>query len=132
MRLAGTWSWMALGAALASGCSSGDTATPTSQDETPSPTITSRPTEPTAAAVPPPRSGPARVELWHCGLRLLGYPEGLWEMRRPPFDATNAPDSFTGRGRASVPRTDRLVYVDRGGQRLVFVPGREVPPRPCA
>ena len=79
----------------------------------------------------PPVSGPARVELWHCGVRLLGYPEDMWELRHPPFDATNAPESFTGHGRASVPRTDRLVYVDDGGQRLVFVPGREVPPVLC-
>ncbi len=105
--------------------------------ERPSPTsVSARPSTGAAAGLSgkssfPPRSAPARVRLWHCGVTLEGYPEGMWEMREAPFDATNAPASFTGHGTASVPRTDRLVYVDAGGQRLVFLPGRQVPPVHC-
>lgn len=86
----------------------------------------------------PPRHGKAHAVLWHCGIRLQGYPKNMWEMERPPFDATNAPASFTGTGTVRVvdgdgalDNADRLVYRDNGGQRLVFVPGRLVPPVVC-
>ncbi len=95
--------------------------------------------QPTAASVAPPLQGKQRVRLWHCGVRLVGYPRGTWEMKHPPFDETNAPASFTGTGTARVvdgrgahDNFDRLVYLDNGGQRLVFVPGDLVPPVHCA
>ncbi len=90
------------------------------------------------AAQPPPRQAEAHVSLWDCGIRLQGYPRNMWKMERPPFDATNAPDSFTGTGTVRVidgggalDNADRLVYRDNGGQRLVFVPGRLVPSVVC-
>ena len=95
--------------------------------------------EPADASVAPPLQARAHVQLWHCGVWLRGYPRGMWELKHPPFDATNAPASFTGTGTASVvdgggadDNRDRLVYRDNGGQRLVFVPGDQVPPVHCA
>lgn len=89
------------------------------------------PESPTQQDKAPPLQGRARVELWHCGVWLQGYPRGMWETKHPPFDATNAPESFTGTGTARVVRKDRLVYRDDGGQRILFVPGDRVPPVVC-
>ena len=50
---------------------------------------------------------------------------------RPPFDGTNAPDTWRGRGTAVTPRPDLLVYTDDSGILVEFVPSDAVPDPLC-
>jgi len=75
-------------------------------------------------------SGP-QVVLYHCGVDPLRYDGVLWEVVAPPFDGTNAPDTFTGFGTFQRDG-ERLLFTDRGGARLTFTIDDGVPPSPCA
>ena len=89
---------------------------------------------------PVPAPGPATVAgepgpqvlLHHCGVQPVTYENRSWEVEKPPFDATNAPDTFSGFGTFS--RTDDvLVFTDRDGARLAFTPNDGTPdPYNCA
>jgi hypothetical protein len=74
------------------------------------------------------------VELYHCGVLPLKVDGKTWEVPQPPpFDGTNAPPTFTGRGTATIEADDKLIYVDDGGARVRFRPAEDVPaPPPCA
>ena len=126
------------------GCGTGQSPGPVAADAGPGMKVeprvdvSVRPEPKAVTSVAPPLGSRQRVRLWHCGARLRGYPRDMWELRDPRFDSTNAPDSFTGTGLGRVvdgpgegDDKDRLVYHDDGGQRLVFVPGRLVPPVFC-
>lgn len=73
-----------------------------------------------------------QVALYHCGVQPLMYESRAWEVEDPPFDATNAPDTFSGFGTFS--RTgDVLTFLDRDGARLTFTPDDGTPdPYLCA
>lgn len=84
-----------------------------------------------AAAEPPP--GTAEVALWHCGIEPITYEGRTWEVPdgEEPFDGTNAPASFAGRGEVERVGPDELRYTDESGMELRFVPDDGVE-RPCA
>ena len=84
-----------------------------------------------AAAEPPP--GTAEVTLWHCGIEPIAYEGRTWEVPNDeePFDATNAPASFAGRGDVERVGPEELRYTDESGVVLRFVPDDGTEP-PCA
>ena len=55
-----------------------------------------------------------------------------WEVPRLPFDATNKPDTWTGRGTAIEVTPRSLKYTDESGTVLYFVPDDGVPPPICS
>lgn len=67
--------------------------------------------------------GPDEVEvsLYHCGVNPLTYRGERYEVVDPPFDATNAPPTFSGVGTVTRQRLE-LHYRDRAGATLVFTP----------
>jgi uncharacterized lipoprotein NlpE involved in copper resistance len=73
-----------------------------------------------------------QVLLYHCGIQPVTYEDRSWEVEKPPFDATNAPDTFSGFGTFS--RTaDVLTFTDGKGARLTFTPNDGTPdPYNCA
>jgi hypothetical protein len=74
------------------------------------------------------------VELWHCGVRPVEFDGERWSADPPPFDATNAPEGFSGRGRIVRVDQDSAQFTDSGtGARIEFKPlkGAYEPP-PCA
>lgn len=79
---------------------------------------------PTEPAEPDPRATlhvePGQsVVLHHCGVVNIAYEGQEWEVEDPPFDATNAPDSFSGFG--SFRRDgDQLLFTDDKGATLSF------------
>lgn len=79
----------------------------------------------------PPASGPD-VLLHHCGIRPITFHEDKWEVTEAPFDATNAPSTFSGQGTYTL-SGDTLVFLDRAGARLIFTPDDGKPNGPpCA
>lgn len=85
-----------------------------------------------AAAAEPP-TGVAEVTLWHCGIEPITYERRTWEVPNDeePFDGTNAPASFAGRGEVERVGPDELRYTDESGVVLRFVPDDGTEP-PCA
>jgi hypothetical protein len=90
---------------------------------------------PAATSSDPAEPGvPVEVTLWHCGIDTLTFEGQEWEVPNDdePFDGTNAPAWFAGRG--TIVRSDdgtHLVYTDETGFALTFVPDDGVEP-PCA
>jgi hypothetical protein len=78
-------------------------------------------------------TGRAEVTLWHCGIDTITFEDRVWEVPNgeEPFDGTNAPGSFVGRGTIERVRADELRYVDESGVVLRFVPDDGTEP-PCA
>lgn len=72
------------------------------------------------------------VTLWHCGVDPLFVAGQEWVVQDPPFDATNAPESFTGRGRFERKSAITAVYVDDGGEQILFEVVPDWEPPPCA
>ena len=67
-----------------------------------------------------------QVLLSHCAVQPVLYGGEPWEVQAPPFDATNAPKTFSGYGtfdRAA----DALKFSDRNGAQLVFTPDDGTP-----
>lgn len=78
-----------------------------------------------------PASGP-EVLLHHCGVRPVTFDGREWEVTKVPFDATNAPSTFSGEGTYTMSEAT-LVFADRAGARLVFTPDDGKPNGPpCA
>lgn len=75
----------------------------------------------------------AEVTLWHCGIETITFEDRKWEVPNDeePFDGTNAPSSFAGRGAIERVSADELRYVDQSGVILRFVPDDGTDP-PCA
>lgn len=71
------------------------------------------------------------ISLWHCGVEPLRIGDTLWEVREPPFDATNAPASFSGSG-SVVNDGSTLRYTDDKGAILTFTVDDGTSPPPCA
>ena len=61
-----------------------------------------------------------QVVLYHCGVQPVTYEGRSWEVEEPPFDPTNAPDSFSDFGEFER-KGDTLTFDDREGARLDFV-----------
>ena len=61
-----------------------------------------------------------QVVLHHCGVQSITYESRSWEVEDPPFDQTNAPDSFSGYGKFER-KDDTLLFADGEGARLTFV-----------
>src|SRR5262245_11639534 len=68
---------------------------------------------------------PHTITLWHCGVDPTHFDERTWIVPDPPFDATNAPATFSGMGTMRLLESDRALYVDHGGASLRFVPRPE-------
>ena len=71
-------------------------------------------------------NGPISVEvtLYHCGVEPIWFDGRAWEVPEEtgPFDATNAPEEFVGRGTIEPFGGESLRYVDESGIVLFFVP----------
>ena len=113
---------LALVAAL-SGCG-GSSSTLAASSPEPAPRPAATPLLPTGPAVPDPGATLAvepgqSVVLHHCGVANIAYEGEEWEVENEPFDATNAPDSFSGFG--SFRREgEALIYTDDKGASLTF------------
>lgn len=60
--------------------------------------------------------GTAEVELYHCGVSPVAFDKRSWIADPPPFDATNAPEDFVGRGRMITELGSlSATYVDESG-----------------
>jgi hypothetical protein len=71
------------------------------------------------------------VVLWHCGVAPIVYTSQVWDVAKPePFDWTNAPDNFRGKGSVQFLDPDTLLYTDDGGPTLTFKPLAQLPPEP--
>ena len=68
----------------------------------------------------PPGVPGQQVVLHHCGVQPVTFKGRSWEVEEPPFDQTNAPDSFSGFGQFDR-NGDTLTFDDREGARLTFV-----------
>lgn len=80
-----------------------------------------------------PAEDSVQVELYHCGFEPLAYRGKIWEVPEPePFDSTNAPASWKGKGTVTTVTETRLLYRDESGVEVAFVPDDGVPPPPCA
>lgn len=88
------------------------------------PRAAATPLVPTGPAVPDPGATLAvapgqSVVLHHCGVVDIAYEGERWEVEDAPFDATNAPESFSGFG--SFRREgEALVFTDDEGASLTF------------
>lgn len=69
------------------------------------------------------------VTLYHCGVNPTEFEGRTWAVPQSlvPFDATNAPDSFVGRGTVARVREEEALYVDESGVEIVFWPQDKVP-----
>ena len=77
------------------------------------------------------RGEPVEVALWHCGIDTLEFDGQEWEVPndQEPFDGTNVPEWFVGRGTVvRSPDGTRLTYTDESGLTLSFVPDDGVEP----
>jgi hypothetical protein len=72
------------------------------------------------------------VTVNHCGVDPVTFDGRTWTVQPHAFDATNAPATFSGRGRLEKVGETRLDYVDRAGARLVLRPARASVPGVCA
>jgi hypothetical protein len=73
----------------------------------------------------------ANVSLYHCGVNPLLYAGRRWQASPAPFDATNAPSTFTGHGSVRID-DNTLTYRDLGGAVISFKPDDGATPTPCA
>jgi hypothetical protein len=71
------------------------------------------------------------VSLYHCGVDPLIFKGKTWEVSKPPFDDTNKPASWVGRGAVVEESLQELKYVDESGLVLHFVPGDGINPPNC-
>ncbi len=65
-----------------------------------------------------PQDGPVNVTLYHCGVDPVEFAGEVWVALDPPFDATNAPEGFVGRGTMKTRSDIEAVYVDASGVRI--------------
>lgn len=75
--------------------------------------------------------GAMNVTLWHCGVEEVWFAGRQWVVPEPPFDATNAPEEFTGEGSFEVVSERRARFVDKSGIELTFVADDTWQPPPC-
>ena len=94
-------------------------------------------TQPQAAATPlitgGMRAEPGQsVVLHHCGVVNISYEGQEWEVEDDPFDATNAPGTFSGYG-SFTREGEALLFTDDKGATLSFTPwDGETDPFTCA
>jgi hypothetical protein len=69
---------------------------------------------------PPDAVSAMKVTLYHCGVDPVEFAGRRWVVSDPPFDATNAPEEFTGEGSFEVLSHDRARFVDVSGIELTF------------
>jgi hypothetical protein len=73
------------------------------------------------------------VRLYHCGFEELRHDDRRWVVEDPPFDGTNAPPEFVGRGTFAVGDGGRGVYTDGSGIAVTFsAVDEDWEPPPCA
>jgi hypothetical protein len=73
-----------------------------------------------------------QVALHHCGVVNVEYEGQEWEVENAPFDATNAPDTFSGVG-SFERRGGALLFADEKGANLTFTLWDGTPdPHGCA
>jgi hypothetical protein len=60
------------------------------------------------------------VTLYHCGVDPVEFGGREWVVPDPPFDATNAPESFTGRGLFKQRSAVDALYFDDSGEVIHF------------
>lgn len=86
------------------------------------------------------RPGPAHptaqlgVTLYHCGVDPVSFDGQRWRADPVPFDATNAPERFTGHGWIRRVDADTAIWADAvGGITIRFAPLEpDYQPPPCA
>jgi hypothetical protein len=62
------------------------------------------------------------VSLWHCGFDELRHGDRRWVVEDPPFDETNAPTQFVGKGTFTVdPAGGTAVFTDDSGIAVTFI-----------
>jgi hypothetical protein len=94
---------------------------PGTTDET---TVEIQPVPPVASGAPgaPGEGDPVEVSLYHCGFEELRHGDRRWVVQEPPFDATNAPPEFVGKGTFAVQDGgEKAVYTDDSGIAVTFV-----------
>ncbi len=74
----------------------------------------------------------ATVALYHCGIEPLRFGGKQWVVPDPPFDATNAPEDFTGHGVFKQRSGVDALYVDDSGEVVRFEASEDWEPPPCA
>jgi hypothetical protein len=78
-----------------------------------------QPEPPVASETP---GDPVEVTLYHCGFEELRHADRRWVVEDPPFDATNAPPEFVGKGTFAVQDGGgKAVYTDDSGIAVTFV-----------
>lgn len=92
------------------------------------PTIGPSPTPVATSSAQP--AGEPQVTLFHCGVNQVSYDGATWEVINPPFDATNAPATFSGFGRFQRDG-DVLHFVDQFGTTIDFTVDDGVAGPPC-
>lgn len=60
------------------------------------------------------------VSLWHCGVDPVVFGGREWVVPDPPFDATNAPEGFIGRGTFKQRSSRDALFFDDGGEIVHF------------
>ncbi|HEX2057026.1 MAG TPA: hypothetical protein VHI71_01545 [Actinomycetota bacterium] len=76
--------------------------------------------------------GPAEVELYHCGVMPIAFDKRSWIADPPPFDETNAPEGFGGRGRMTYELGSlSATYVDESGVSFEVRAVEDWEPPPC-
>lgn len=76
--------------------------------------------------------GRVAVTLYHCGVEPLRFGGKQWVVPDPPFDATNAPEAFTGHGVFQQRSAIDALYFDDSGEVIKFEADEEWEPPPCA
>lgn len=64
--------------------------------------------------------GRVEVTLWHCGVDPVVFGGREWVVPDPPFDATNAPEGFTGHGTFQQRSSRDALFFDQGGEIIHF------------
>jgi hypothetical protein len=72
-----------------------------------------------------------QVVLYHCGVLPVTYDGRQWEVENPLFDATNAPDTFSGFGEFTL-EGETLHFADRDGATIDFTVDNHSSPGICA
>jgi hypothetical protein len=119
----------AVASALLTGCAS--TGSTLATEATPTASRQSEAAAPGPSAALDAKPG-QQVVLHHCGVLPVNYDGRQWEVEQPPFDLTNAPDTYSGFGEFTLDG-DTLHFADRDGARLDFtVEDHSPPPDVCA
>lgn len=75
---------------------------------------------------------PVEVALYHCGFEELRHGDRRWVVEDPPFDETNAPPEFVGKGTFAPDDTGQGVYTDESGIAVTFTAvDEDWAPPPC-